>query len=493
MSPDMLAPTEGLDRLRAEIARDLARLNHPPANWPLPRTGPDDRPALDVLVVGGGMFGQTAAFALIRDGVRTLRVVDRAPRGEEGPWGTYARMPTLRSPKHLTGPDLGIPSLTFRAWYEAQHGAAGWEALYKIDRLDWRDYLLFLREVLDIPVENGTALVALAPVGGLLRAVLRGPQGEETVFARQVVLATGREGGGGANLPAFPSLPESAVGEGRVLHTLHPLDPARLRGARIGILGANASAFDNAGVALEAGAASVTMYCRRPHLPQVNKTRGMSPAFQRNFALLDDATRWRFLAWLAEESSPPPHESVLRCQRHAKFTLRIGEGWRDVVPGPDAVTVLTETGRERFDLVILATGFAVDPARRPELDAFRPGMLLWRDRVTEEEASRYPALARHPYLGPGFELQARDPALAGDFARLRLFNQGAVVSHGVLVGDIPGLAIGAQRLAQSIGQALFTEDLDRHREAVMAFEEPELLPTPYYVPPARRRRRSGEP
>jgi hypothetical protein len=133
-------------------------------------------------------------------------------------------------------------------------------------------------------------------------------------------------------------------------------------------------------------------------------------------------------------------------------------------------------------------------ARRPELDAFRPGMQLWRERVSAAEAGRYRALARDPYLGPGFELQARDPALAADFARLRLFNQGAAVSHGMLVGDIPGLAIGVQRLAQSIGQALFTEDLDGHRQAVIEFEEPELRPTPYYyVPPARRRRRSGEP
>jgi hypothetical protein len=31
-------------------------------------------------------------------------------------------MLTLRSPKQLIGPDLGVPSLTFRAWYEAQHG-----------------------------------------------------------------------------------------------------------------------------------------------------------------------------------------------------------------------------------------------------------------------------------------------------------------------------------------------------------------------------------
>jgi FAD-dependent urate hydroxylase len=64
---------------------------------------------LDVLIIGAGLCGQTAAFALAREGIRNVRTVDRAERGREGPWGTYARMDTLRSPKHLTGPDLGSP------------------------------------------------------------------------------------------------------------------------------------------------------------------------------------------------------------------------------------------------------------------------------------------------------------------------------------------------------------------------------------------------
>lgn len=34
--------------------------------------------------------------------------------GKEGPWATYARMVTLRTPKHLTGLDYGMPSLTFQ-------------------------------------------------------------------------------------------------------------------------------------------------------------------------------------------------------------------------------------------------------------------------------------------------------------------------------------------------------------------------------------------
>ena len=87
---------------------------------------------LDVLVIGGGMCGQTVAFALARDGVRNVRIIDRAARGGEGPWGTYARMDTLRSPKQLAGPDLGVPSLTYRAWHEAKFGARHWNKLHKI-------------------------------------------------------------------------------------------------------------------------------------------------------------------------------------------------------------------------------------------------------------------------------------------------------------------------------------------------------------------------
>ena len=163
-------PVQGLDALAAEVRRDFARLNHPPANWVLPATAPDGRAALDVLVIGAGMCGQSAAFGLLREGVSNIRVVDRAPRGLEGPWGTFARMETLRSPKHLTGPDLGIPSLTFRAWYEAQHGETGWRDLYKVARLDWLRYLGWVRDTAAIPVENDTEILSLAPADDLVRA-----------------------------------------------------------------------------------------------------------------------------------------------------------------------------------------------------------------------------------------------------------------------------------------------------------------------------------
>ncbi|QJW85088.1 hypothetical protein HK414_21240 [Ramlibacter terrae] len=115
-------------------------------------------------------------------------------------------MLTLRSPKHLTGPDTGVPSLTFRAWYEAQHGGAGWEALHKIGRIDWRDYLLWVRDTCGLRVENGTALLSVDDQAGLLRVRLGSAAGEETVWTRKLVLALGRDGSGAARWPAFPSL-----------------------------------------------------------------------------------------------------------------------------------------------------------------------------------------------------------------------------------------------------------------------------------------------
>ena len=121
-------------------------------------------------------------------------MIDRAPAGYEGPWVTFARMDTLRSPKQLAGPALGLPALTFRAWFEAQYGRDAWDALYKIPRTQWMDYLRWYRRVLDLQVRNDTTLVALRPRDdGLLALDVRGNGEAQTLLARHVVLATGRD------------------------------------------------------------------------------------------------------------------------------------------------------------------------------------------------------------------------------------------------------------------------------------------------------------
>ena len=88
---------------------------------------------LDVLIVGAGMCGLTAAFHCKRLGMHNTRLIDAAPEGRQGPWRTFARMETLRSPKHLTGPASGMANLAFRAWWEGQYGEDGWERLGLIE------------------------------------------------------------------------------------------------------------------------------------------------------------------------------------------------------------------------------------------------------------------------------------------------------------------------------------------------------------------------
>ncbi|HTE82652.1 MAG TPA: NAD(P)/FAD-dependent oxidoreductase [Reyranella sp.] len=486
----MVGVVEGVTGLEAveRIARhDLARLNYPPANWVPECSGPDGKRVLDVLVVGAGMCGQTAGWNLIREGIRNIRVIDRNPHGKEGPWNTTARMPILRSPKHLTGPDLGVPSLTFRAWYEAQHGAEGWEKLYKVLRLDWMDYLVWVQKVVDLPVENGVALVAVEPAGDLLKTTL---STGETPYVRKLVLANGRDGSGGfrwANFPSFdPSDPKRI---GKVFHTLEEIDFTKLVGKRIGVLGVLATAIDNAATALEAGAREAICYARRPHLPQVNKSKGVSfPGFQRGQGMLDDDWRWRIYTYMLAAGSPPPHESVLRAQKLPGFSFHFSEPWLDVIVDDTGVAVKTTKTTERFDAVFFGTGFDVDIARRAEIASFTPNVKLWGDARSPEEARANPEAAMYPYLGPGFELMEKVPGRTPLLGNIHLFNWGSILSQGALAGDIPGLYVGSPRLVQAISHSLFKADVAQHVENMFNQEDPELAPTDYFVP---REKRSG--
>ena len=144
-------PTSSIAAHDAAVAHDLTLLGLPPRAWTAAVIAPDGWPALDVLVIGAGMCGIAAAAALMMKGVRSLAVLDSAASGSEGPWTTTARMATLRSPKHLPGIALGIPSLTFRAWFTARRGEAAWEALYKVTNGDWQDYLTWVQRVLALP------------------------------------------------------------------------------------------------------------------------------------------------------------------------------------------------------------------------------------------------------------------------------------------------------------------------------------------------------
>jgi hypothetical protein len=266
--------TDALTALEGRVHADLARIAHPETAWLTPRLGPDGRPALDVLVVGAGQSGLATAFGLMRSQVTNILVLDRSDEGREGPWLSYARMPTLRSPKHFTGPDLDVPSLTYQSWHEARFGEQDWRTLDLIPRELWAEYLLWFRRVVSVPVRNSCEVTEVGPAaGGLLALQVRSAAGLETVFARKIVLATGQEGMGDWTIPeALRDLPSSLC-----VHAAQPIDFARLRGKKVAVIGAGASAFDNAATALEQGAAEV-------HLAAVPRCSSSSPTAGSLFA-----------------------------------------------------------------------------------------------------------------------------------------------------------------------------------------------------------------
>ncbi len=296
-----------------------------------------------MLVVGAGQGGIATAFGLKRAAVDNVLVIDKAAKGREGPWRTYARMPTLRSPKDFTGPDLDVASLTYEAWHSARYGADHWAALDLIGREDWADYLEWVRRVTGIKVRNGVELVGIAESGPLLRATVREDGALRDVHARRIVLATGQESGGRWVLPeAVAALPAHLRA-----HTCEEIDFAALSGKTVLVLGAGASAFDNAATALEAGA-TVHLFTRRDRPQVIQPYRAITfRGFMRHLADLDDAWRWRIMRHVLSLREGFPQHTYDRCARHSGFTLNAGAPWLSVAAEGDGVVIETPRGPMR--------------------------------------------------------------------------------------------------------------------------------------------------
>jgi cation diffusion facilitator CzcD-associated flavoprotein CzcO len=457
------------DRLEARVRRDLAAIEAPAAEWTRPRFGRDGSRVFDVVVIGAGLSGLSIAFGLRRQGIHNLLVLDQRPLGSEGPWTTCARMATLRSPKQLTGPDLGLPSLTFRSWYEAVAGEGAWERLDKIPPGVWKDYLDWYRQALDLPVVNEMRLEAILPGGDFLTLSVRGPDGAQELRCRRIVLATGIDGCG---VPRVPDMIEAALPADRYTHSADRIDPATLSGREIAVLGAAASAFDWAVAALENGASSLTLFARRAELPVTEALAWANfPGFLGAFCELDDLRRWRFMRRFFALQQPPTQEMFDRALKHPRFRLALGAPWKGVAMAEGRIRVSTDNNAEhRFDHILLGTGFRTDLAQRPELAAFVDEIALWGDRFTPPQGEGDPELACYPYLGPAFELTEKRPGAAPHLGRIHVFNNGAVPSLGPVCNGVTGLKYGAPKIVAGIVKSLFLEDADLHLEGLMRYD-----------------------
>lgn len=452
------------------VARALRLHGAWPDNWVLERPGVDH----DVIVVGGGQSGAAIAFALRRAGILRTSVIDAADEGKEGVWLTTARMNSLRSPKMLPGPELGIPELGFQAWYEARYGEAAFSSLTFIPRLDWSAYLKWYRMAVGVSVRFQTRLEGIEPVEGGLRLRLSagGHPVEET--CRKLVLATGFAGSGRLNMPAFI---RSALPHDLYAHAEEPIDFAPLKSRRVAIFGAASAAFDAAAVALESGAASVHLFCRHDDIERYSLMRMLHyPGSVEHFRELPDRERWRIMSMLCHRAQGPVPDTVRRVAKFENFHLHLGA--RDPALSLDGGAIrLDLAGRDtgfRLDFVIAGTGYSVDLASRPELANLVDRIALWRDRFQPEPGHENVELSRYPYLSPGFAFTEKERGTAPFLSNIHFFSAGAMLSNGRNPGEVSGMRHGIPQLVSAIGRDLFLQDAGAHVARILAPPQPIL-------------------
>lgn len=437
-------------------------------SWVPSRAGIDH----NVTIVGGGQNGAAFAFALSRSGIGGVTVIDAASdESQAGVWLTRARMRRLRTPKGVAGPELGFPELSFKSWYEAQYGADAYDVFDRISRTDWADYLKWYRTTLGIAIRYRTRLLEIEPVGDHLRLHLDIDGQRRTETTRKLVLANGVAGSGGAYLPpVLANLPKS-----HAAHTSDPIEFSQFAGKSIAVLGAAASAFDAAAVALEAGARDVHLFVRRhliSSLP-IYRNRFYAGAFE-HYSNLPDDVRWRQALRGHDSGSTPPAESIDRVTRFRNFHLHLGSAWDSARVEGDHIAVVAQDGHYRFDFAIAGTGYFTDLTARPELAQFVDKIRLWRDQYTPPAEHENTEIGLYPYLGLAHEFREKEPGTAPYLANIHIYNPGAYVSFGLPSGDLWTLRRDIPIIVKRIGLDLFLADIAHHDERMSGPVPPEF-------------------
>jgi cation diffusion facilitator CzcD-associated flavoprotein CzcO len=384
-------------------------------------------------------------------------------------------MVTLRTPKHLTSIDLGVPSLTFRSWWEAQVGPEGWEEVDKIPKGDWMNYLRWYRKVLNLPVINEVELNDIEPTEeGFHRLNIAGNGAPSAaLLARKVILATGIQGGGEWHVPSMISekLPQSLYA-----HTSASIDFDKLKGKKVAVLGGGASAYDNANFALSEGVAEAHVFVRRKEMPRINPIRQMEiSGMIERFPALSDADKYAAIRHFFNHNQPPTNDTFNRAASWPGFTLHLGAPWLDVEATIDGAVVTTPQGKFTFDFLIISTGLLTDPGLRPELKRVESHIARWSDCYQAPEEIANPVLDAHPYLSPGFAFVSRDEEGKKLLHGLFAYNYSALISCGLAASALSGMRYGIPRIVSAVADELFLDDRDKNLTDFLAYDVPEFI------------------
>ncbi len=468
--PAIPARADAGEPLAAQTGRALRWAGRDPADWVRARTGVDH----NVVVVGGGQSGVAIAYGLRRKGVGRVDVIDQADPGQAGIWRSIARMHQLRTPKTLMpGPEAGNVALSFRAWYETLNGPEAFDALDRIPRLAWADYLAWFQQATDTKVRYRTRLIEIEPQGDVLRLHLESDGAQRVETTRKLVLANGYAGAGGPNVPDFVRALPPAVWT----HTTGRIPVETLMGKVVGVIGAGSSAFDAAAVALEGGAAEVHLFSRRSYIdyqaPAAPAASAQSPpvaapppADRGHPNVLEltynlpDVVRWRNFLLGDRRVASVPLDSLERAVAFKGFHIHLNTSLSDVkLAGNGKVTAKAGRKTLRFDHVIAGTGYRIDLASQPELARIHEHVALWRDRYQPASGDESTAGSYHPYLGAGFEFLPRAQTGAEYLRNIHCFNLAAALSFGIPVGDVPSM-VDHPRLVTAIARDLYLEGVD---------------------------------
>ncbi|HWJ77024.1 MAG TPA: NAD(P)/FAD-dependent oxidoreductase [Niallia sp.] len=445
-----------LEKLNERVKTDLSYLNYGGPDWVKQKKHSEGH-VYDVVIVGGGQSGLGIAFGLLRERVSNILIIDENREGKEGPWETYARMITLRTPKHLTSIDYGIPSLTFRSWWEAQFGKEGWDKVDKIPKGDWMNYLKWYRKTLQLPVQNEVKLTFIEPIErGLHRLHVEKSGTSQIILTRKVILATGIQGGGQWHVPSMIS---EALPRDLYAHTSKEIDFTKLKGKKVAILGGGASAYDNANYALLNGVQEAHVFIRREQIQRINPIRQMEVSGMiEHFSALSDEEKYAAIAHFLQHNQPPTNDTFNRALSWPGFKLHLGSPWLNVEDDGNRAIVTTPKGVFSFDFLIISTGLLTDPKLRPELRLVEKHIARWKDKYTAPKEIASSILDAHPYLSSGFSFTSRTPEGENLLHGIYSYNYSALISCGLTASALSGMRYGIPKIVSAITDELFLDD-----------------------------------